>query len=81
MKPKERKRSKILITRSLKKFDILLTGKGSKGLKDKKGNFIIKSGATFKKDAFVNLIENQNYLLSEFDYDSEWSDNARANSV
>ena len=63
------------------KFDILLTGKGSKGLKDKKGNFIIKSGATFKKDAFVNLIENQNYLLSEFDYDSEWSDNARANSL
>ncbi|MEZ4823090.1 MAG: hypothetical protein R2942_11985 [Ignavibacteria bacterium] len=54
--------------------------KRSKGLKDKKGNFIIKSGATFKKDVFVNLIENQNYLLSEFDYDSEWSDNARANS-
>ncbi|HMQ69759.1 MAG TPA: DNA-directed RNA polymerase subunit beta [Ignavibacteria bacterium] len=63
------------------KFDILLSGKASRGLKDKKGNFIIKSGATFKKDAFLNLIENQNYLLSEFDYESEWSDNARANSL
>ncbi len=78
----ERKKEiKDLNQKIAEKFDILLSGKASKGLKDKKGNFIIKSGATFKKDAFVNLIVNQNYLLADFDYDFEWTDNARANSL
>lgn len=63
------------------KFDILLEGKESKGLKDRKGNIIVKSGASFKKEAFINLIENQNYLLSDFDYENEWTDNARANGL
>jgi len=63
------------------KFDILLDGKESTGIKDKKGNIIIKNGAKFRKDTFVNLIENQGYGLSDFDYDGEWSDNRRANGL
>lgn len=63
------------------KFDILLEGKESKGLRDRKGNIVLKSGAAFKKDTFVNLIENQGYSLVDFDYDREWSDNKRANSL
>ncbi len=63
------------------KFDILLEGRESKGLKDKKGNVVVKSGATFKRDFFTNLMENQGYSLSDFDYDYDWSNNARANSL
>ena len=63
------------------KFDILLEGKESNGIKDKKGNVVIKNGAKFRKDTFVNLIENQGYGLSDFDYDEEWSDNRRANGL
>ncbi len=58
----ERKKEiKDLNQKIAEKFDILLEGKESKGLKDKKGNIIVKSGATFKKEAFSNLIENQGY--------------------
>lgn len=63
------------------KFDILLEGKESKGLKDKKGNIIAKNGTTFKKEFFINLMDNQGYTLSDFDYDNEWSNNPRANSL
>lgn len=63
------------------KFDILLEGKESMGLKDKKGNIILKRGAIFRKDSFINLIENQGYALIDFDYDNEWSDNRRANGM
>jgi len=63
------------------KLDLLLEGKDSKGLRDKKGNIILKSGASFKKDTFMNLIENQGYALNDFDYDHDWSDNKRANGL
>ena len=63
------------------KLDILLEGKDSKGLRDKKGNIILKNGAIFKKDTFLNLIENQGYALNDFDYDQDWSDNKRANGL
>ncbi len=78
----ERKKEiKDLNNKISEKFDILLEGKESAGLKDKKGNVILKSGAIFKKDTFLNLIENQGYLLNDFEYDNEWSDNKRANGL
>lgn len=78
----ERKKEiKDLNNKISEKFDILLEGKESAGLKDKKGNVIVKSGAIFKKDTFLNLIENQGYLLNDFEYDNEWSDNKRANGL
>lgn len=63
------------------KFDILLDGKEANSFRDKKGNTIVKKGGVFKKDSFMNLIENQNYLLADFNYDDEWSDNKRANGL
>ncbi|MEO6695767.1 MAG: DNA-directed RNA polymerase subunit beta [Ignavibacteria bacterium] len=63
------------------KFDLLLEGKESRGLRDKKGNIILKNAASFKKDSFINLIENQGYILNDFDYDHDWSDNKRANGL
>ncbi|MBK9332194.1 MAG: DNA-directed RNA polymerase subunit beta [Ignavibacteria bacterium] len=63
------------------KFDILLEGKTSKGMKDRKGNILVKSGSAFKKSALMNLIENDGYVLADFDYDADWSDSNRANSL
>ena len=63
------------------KFDILLDGKEANTFKDRKGNTLVKKGGIFKKDTFMNLIENQNYLLADFNYDEEWSDNKRANGL
>ncbi|MFZ1320462.1 MAG: DNA-directed RNA polymerase subunit beta [Ignavibacteria bacterium] len=78
----ERKKEiKELNNKIANKYDILLEGKTSKGMKDKKGNILVKSGAKFKSGAFVNLIENEGYLLADFDYDSEWADYNRANSL
>ncbi|MBS1516920.1 MAG: DNA-directed RNA polymerase subunit beta [Bacteroidetes bacterium] len=78
----ERKKEiKDLNQKIAEKFDILLEGRTSKGLKDKKGNILVKNGAAFKKGAMVNLIENEGYTLAEFDYENEWSDYNRANSL
>ena len=78
----ERKKEiKELNNKIANKYDILLEGKTSKGMKDKKGNILVKSGAKFKSGAFVNLIENEGYLLADFDYDSEWADYSRANTL
>ncbi len=78
----ERKKEiKDLNRKIAEKFDTLLDGKDSKGLKDRKGNFIIKSGVKFKPETFINLIENQGYELSDFDFDHDWTDNKRALSL
>jgi len=75
----ERKKEiKDLNRKIAEKFDTLLDGKDSKGLKDKKGNFIVKSGVKFKPETFIGLIENQGYEISDFDYDHDWTDNKRA---
>jgi DNA-directed RNA polymerase subunit beta len=78
----ERKKEiKDLNRKIAEKYDTLLDGKDSKGLKDKKGNVIIKSGAKYKADSFIGLIENQGYEVSDFDYDHDWTDNKRALSL
>lgn len=63
------------------KFDTLLEGKDSKGLKDRKGNYLVKSGVKFKENTFMNLIENQGYELSDFDFDHDCTENKRALSL
>ncbi|MEO8665667.1 MAG: DNA-directed RNA polymerase subunit beta, partial [Ignavibacteria bacterium] len=78
----ERKKEiKDLNLKIAEKFDILLEGKDSKGLRDKKGNIILKTNSAFKKEYFLNLIENQGYSLADFDYENDWSNNTRANSL
>jgi DNA-directed RNA polymerase subunit beta len=63
------------------KLGILLEGKESAGIHDQKGNVIIRSGVTFKRETFINLIENHGYDFKEFDYEGSWSNNKRANSL
>ncbi len=78
----ERKKEiKDLNRKIAEKFDTLLEGKESHGLKDRKGNFLVKSGAKFKEGLFINLIENQGYELSDFDFDHDWTENKRALSL
>ncbi len=78
----ERKKElKDLNSKIVEKFDILLEGKESRGLRDKKGAMILKSGAVFKKNYFANLLENEGYVLSDFDYENSWSESTKANSL
>ncbi len=78
----ERKKEiKDLNRKIAEKFDTLLSGKDSNGIKDKKGNYIVKANTTFKDSTFANLIENNGYELDDFDFDNEWTDNKRAVSL
>jgi DNA-directed RNA polymerase subunit beta len=64
------------------KLGILLEGKKSGGVRDKKGNIIIKSGTVFKRETFINLMEKDGYSITDFDYEeSNWSDNKKSNSL
>ncbi len=62
------------------KLGILLDGKTSLGVRDNKGNLVIKNGVTFKRETFSNLIKKSGYDLKVLDYDVEWSNNKRANT-
>lgn len=73
-----RKEVKEVTLKFAEKVGILLEGKDSAGLRDKKGHIVVKSGTAFKRDTFVNLIENNGYDFEDFDYDNEWTSNKRA---
>src|SRR5690606_5403502 len=63
------------------KLGILLNGKDSTGVRDVKGNMAIRSGVHFKKDTFTTMLEKKTHDLNDFDYDSEWVGNKRANEL
>ncbi len=78
----ERKReNKELNVKFAEKLGILLEGKESIGVRDNKGNLIIRSGVTFKRETFQNLTENSGYDFKDFSYEIEWSNNKKANSL
>jgi len=78
----ERKKEiKELNNKFAEKLGILLEGKESAGIRDNKGNIIIRSGVVFKRETFLNLLENSGYEFNDFSYDSEWSNSKRANSL
>ncbi|HEX2788466.1 MAG TPA: DNA-directed RNA polymerase subunit beta [Ignavibacteria bacterium] len=76
-----RKEVKEITLKFAEKVGILLEGKESAGIRDKKGHIVVKSGTTFKRDTFVNLIENNGYDFEDFDYDNEWTPNKRAGAL
>ncbi|MGC8859113.1 MAG: DNA-directed RNA polymerase subunit beta [Ignavibacteria bacterium] len=63
------------------KLGILFEGKGSLGVKDYRNNIYVKSGVEFKKDTFTHLLEKGNVNLSDLNYEIEWSNSRRANSL
>lgn len=78
----ERKKEiKELNNKFAEKLGILLEGKESIGVRDNKGNLIIRSGVTFKRETFQNLIENSGYDFKDFSYEIEWSNSKKANSL
>lgn len=63
------------------KLGILLEGKKSAGVNDFKGNIVFRSGNTFKRDTFINMIENSSVEFKNLNYGKDWCDNKRANSL
>ncbi|CAN5492770.1 DNA-directed RNA polymerase subunit beta [soil metagenome] len=61
------------------KLGILLDGKESAGIKDKKGNVVFKAGFTFKRETFTDMFEGKGYDLNNFNYEDEWTTNKKVN--
>ena len=59
------------------KLGILMSGKTSTGVRDAKGNIVIRSGVVFKKDTFISMLEKGSGELKELNYEAEWSNNKR----
>lgn len=76
-----RKEIKELNLKLAEKLGILLDGKDSEGIRDTKGNIIIRRNYTFKRETFTNLLINDNIDLRDLDTESDWSNSKRANSM
>jgi DNA-directed RNA polymerase subunit beta len=61
------------------KLGILLEGKDSEGIRDNKGNLVVKKNVTFKRDTFTNLLTNNTIDFREMDVESDWSNSKKAN--
>jgi len=81
LEAERKKEIKELNTKFAEKLGILLEGKESIGVRDTKGSLIIRSGVTFKRETFFNLIENSGYDFKDFSYEIEWSNSKKANSL
>jgi DNA-directed RNA polymerase subunit beta len=81
LEAERKKEIKELNNKFAEKLGILLEGKESIGVRDNKGNLIIRSGVSFKRETFQNLIENSGYDFKDFSYEIEWSNSKKANSL
>lgn len=63
------------------KLGILLEGRKSAGVNDFKGNIVFRSGNTFKRETFNNMLENGSVEFKNLNYEKDWCDNKRANSL
>jgi len=63
------------------KLGILLEGKDCRGVRDIKGNVVLKNNTTFKRETFSNLLNNSSFDFKNLNYENEWTNNRRANSL
>ncbi len=63
------------------KLGILLEGKESEGIRDNKGNLLIKRNVVFKRETFTNLLNNNAIDFRELDTEADWSNSKKANSL
>ncbi|MEI7483307.1 MAG: DNA-directed RNA polymerase subunit beta [Ignavibacteriota bacterium] len=63
------------------KLGILLDGKDSEGIRDIKGNIVVKKNVTFKRETFTNLFNNNAVDFRELDVEGDWSNSKKANSL
>ncbi|MBS1495018.1 MAG: DNA-directed RNA polymerase subunit beta [Bacteroidetes bacterium] len=73
-----KKEIKDLNVKYAEKLGILLEDKEASTVRDKKGNVIFKAGYSFKRDTFVDLVDNKGFDVNNFDYDTEWTSNKKA---
>ncbi|MCE1164828.1 MAG: DNA-directed RNA polymerase subunit beta [Bacteroidetes bacterium] len=76
-----KKEIKELNLKLAEKLGILLEGKESEGIRDNKGNLIIKRNVVFKRETFVNLLNNNMVDFRELDTEADWSNSKKANSL
>jgi DNA-directed RNA polymerase subunit beta len=76
-----KKEIKELNNKFAEKLGILLEGKESIGIRDVKGNMIIRSGVVFKRETFFNLIESGGYEFKDISFENDWSNSRRANTL
>ena len=81
LEAERKKEIKELNSKFAEKLGILLEGRESIGVRDVKGNLILRSGVTFKRETFQNLIENSGYDFKDFSYEIEWSNSKKANAL
>ena len=67
---------KELLEKLGKKFDQLLAGEKSVGIRDNDGNVIVRSGTSLKEDTFQSL-----ETLDALDYNQDWVDDKRKNNM
>lgn len=63
------------------KLGILLDGKESEGIRDTKGNIVIKKHTILKRETFTNLFNNNSIDFRELDTENDWSNSKKANSL
>ena len=76
-----KKEIKELNLKLAEKLGILLEGKESEGIRDNKGNLLIKRNVVFKRETFVNLLNNNTVDFRELDTEADWSNSKKANSL
>jgi DNA-directed RNA polymerase subunit beta len=64
----------------LTKLGIIFEGKESAGIRDIEGNTIIRAGVNLKKDTFLNLMDNPNFNIGNFDVSMNWTTSHKAQS-
>ncbi|CUS85054.1 DNA-directed RNA polymerase subunit beta [Candidatus Kryptonium thompsonii] len=76
----ERKRKKLIAETKEKlaeKLGLLLEGETSLGIRNKKGEVVIRSGVSLKPEVFKSRIDE----LDELDYDAEWVESPKKNML
>lgn len=63
------------------KLGMLYEGKESTGIKDIDGSTVIRSGVSLKKDTFIGLLENPNFVLGNLDPSLNWSTSHKAQGL
>jgi DNA-directed RNA polymerase subunit beta len=63
------------------KLGMLFDGKESTGIKDIDGSTVIRSGVTIKKDTFVGMLENPNFVIGNLDPSLNWTSSHKAQGL
>jgi DNA-directed RNA polymerase subunit beta len=63
------------------KLGMLFEGKDSTGIKDIDGSTVIRSGVSIKKDTFIGMLENPNFVIGNLDPSLNWTSSHKAQGL